>query len=1192
MIKPGKTSYYVIAVATAFLAVLLVTGTISPKKAAAQQAPPAELVFFLRGDSPNNPFTDLSNYHHPVNLVADTDGHNVNQVYDGDLSRSVLSFFTGGYIQIPDSYGLLKVSPGCKLTFEIRVKTLTQTPLYYCQTMPANVQPPDQFIFDKGPLDRTLRNYALGFGWYANNWTSLCGSGVKAYIPSISFCAGQQTNTGFLFNQNDLSVLVGWKIFAFEMEVIPNTGQYPDLSISQYPYLLTIHSFINGIDKGTSALGHNSTSFDGTLPPLHIGNGYSTWGRTQFQPNPFYGVIDYVRIFKGHLLPDQLNTNLLGPIPDAVNLPLNTPTGTNVTVQPMDANSGAQPVSVTFSNVSQAGMTLLTVASSGPALPSSLKTGTAARYYDISSSAFFSTPVQVCVNYSGVSFSNESVVKLYQYKNSQWVDVTTSLDTNSDVICGTVSSLSAFAVLEPKPNTPPQAQCRNLSLDVGANGLSRTIAALELNNGSSDPDGDTLQYSVDNTGPFSLGTTTVTLTVSDGRGGSSSCAATVTVAPASPPELLLFLKGSATNPFLDLSPYQHPVTPIEANGNNVAPVFEPTLVRDVLSFANGGYLEVADNRGLLKLGSGDKLTIEINAKFFDQNPPAYFCSLGANPLDQMLFEKGLINGFPRNYAMAFGWYQQANYAPCGGAVGYVPSSSFASGSGTSTGLSPGAELSGWKLFAYYLEVVPNTGQSPMNPPASSPYLLRAVYFYNGTYRIQIFHRFDNNVFSGSLPPLNIGNGYSTLGTKQMLANPFYGAVDYIRVYKGFLPQSQLNKNPSGPIPVIINTPSGPNVAVNPVDASTGSQPVNVTFASVTQGGTTALTTSSAGPAPPSGFVLGSPATYYDVTTTSSYTSLIQVCIKYAGVSYQDEAALKLLHYENGQWTDVTTYVDTANDLICGRVSSLSPFAVMEHIPNRPPRAVGKNITLEVGPNCMSRTITGSDMDAGSSDPDNDRLTFSVNDPGPFSLGVHSVILTVTDGRGGLDAYTGSVTVVDRTAASPDIPSLPDISGECSAEITVRPTASDNCAGRITGSTTGPLKFSVQGTHTVTWTYDDGHGNLSTQAQAVIVKDITAPSISASDPICVTIGNGNNKSNKISLAATDNCSLNPTLQITKVEVFNNGGNPVNGNGIWSISGNDVYVNPNGNGWTVKVTAVAVDNLGNTRTVQITKSLLKC
>jgi hypothetical protein len=33
-----------------------------------------------------------------------------------------------------------------------------------------------------------------------------------------------------------------------------------------------------------------------------------------------------------------------------------------------------------------------------------------------------------------------------------------------------------------------------------------------------------------------------------------------------------------------------------------------------------------------------------------------------------------------------------------------------------------------------------------------------------------------------------------------------------------------------------------------------------------------------------------------------------------------------------------------------------------------------------------------------------------------------------------------------------------------------------------------LHYSQQGTYTVTWTYDDGHGNTSTQEQTVIVTD--------------------------------------------------------------------------------------------------------
>jgi hypothetical protein len=35
-----------------------------------------------------------------------------------------------------------------------------------------------------------------------------------------------------------------------------------------------------------------------------------------------------------------------------------------------------------------------------------------------------------------------------------------------------------------------------------------------------------------------------------------------------------------------------------------------------------------------------------------------------------------------------------------------------------------------------------------------------------------------------------------------------------------------------------------------------------------------------------------------------------------------------MHYENAQWVDCTTVVDTQNQTVCGAVTSLSPFAIM------------------------------------------------------------------------------------------------------------------------------------------------------------------------------------------------------------------------------------------------------------------------
>jgi len=101
---------------------------------------------------------------------------------------------------------------------------------------------------------------------------------------------------------------------------------------------------------------------------------------------------------------------------------------------------------------------------------------------------------------------------------------------------------------------------------------------------------------------------------------------------------------------------------------------------------------------------------------------------------------------------------------------------------------------------------------------------------------------------------------------------------------------------------------------------------------VTQAGITSLTTSTpppGGPAPPSGFGLGDPPTYYELSTTAVHAGTIEICINYSGVSFPNELDLKLLHFENGNWVDVTTTLDTVNDVICGQSTSLSPFAVFQ-----------------------------------------------------------------------------------------------------------------------------------------------------------------------------------------------------------------------------------------------------------------------
>jgi hypothetical protein len=96
----------------------------------------------------------------------------------------------------------------------------------------------------------------------------------------------------------------------------------------------------------------------------------------------------------------------------------------------------------------------------------------------------------------------------------------------------------------------------------------------------------------------------------------------------------------------------------------------------------------------------------------------------------------------------------------------------------------------------------------------------------------------------------------------------------------------------------------------------------------------------------------------------------------------------------------------------------------------------------------------------------------------------------------------SVTVSDNIAPVADATSLPVITGSCSVTVPSAPTATDNCAGTITGTTGDPLTYTTQGTFTIHWAFNDGNGNTTTQEQTVIVSDTENPTITAPNEVSV------------------------------------------------------------------------------------------
>ncbi len=85
-------------------------------------------------------------------------------------------------------------------------------------------------------------------------------------------------------------------------------------------------------------------------------------------------------------------------------------------------------------------------------------------------------------------------------------------------------------------NQPPVAICRNVVKSASGT-CNATATAAEIDNGSFDLDGGGVTLSLDPPGPYPKGTNVVTLTVSDGEGGSNSCVATVAVVDTTPPNI-------------------------------------------------------------------------------------------------------------------------------------------------------------------------------------------------------------------------------------------------------------------------------------------------------------------------------------------------------------------------------------------------------------------------------------------------------------------------------------------------------------------------------------------------------------------------------------------------------------------------------------------------------------------------------
>jgi parallel beta-helix repeat protein len=114
--------------------------------------------------------------------------------------------------------------------------------------------------------------------------------------------------------------------------------------------------------------------------------------------------------------------------------------------------------------------------------------------------------------------------------------------------------------------------------------------------------------------------------------------------------------------------------------------------------------------------------------------------------------------------------------------------------------------------------------------------------------------------------------------------------------------------------------------------------VSLTFSSITKSGITTAEMVEADTITPENvfnpvnFKLAPENTYYEIKTTAEYTGVIELAIAYvdSGLTDQEEKDLRLMQWDNttGVWVDITTWIDTENNIIYGETTHLSLFAVV------------------------------------------------------------------------------------------------------------------------------------------------------------------------------------------------------------------------------------------------------------------------
>ncbi|NNF02174.1 MAG: T9SS type A sorting domain-containing protein [Bacteroidia bacterium] len=253
--------------------------------------------------------------------------------------------------------------------------------------------------------------------------------------------------------------------------------------------------------------------------------------------------------------------------------------------------------------------------------------------------------------------------------------------------------------------------------------------------------------------------------------------------------------------------------------------------------------------------------------------------------------------------------------------------------------------------------------------------------------------------------------------------------------------------------------------------------------------------------------------------------------------------------------DAYTCADLGNNTVTLVVTDVngnsdSCSAVLTVIDTVPPVAVCQDISIQLDAS-GNATISASEVDSASTDACG-VAGLSVT-PSAFNcsnVGANTVTLTVTDGSGNSSNCSATVTVSDTVAPVAKCKNV-TLNLNASGTATLAATAVNNAST----DACGPLSFSLDnnsftcanvGSNTVTLTVTDANGNSSTCTANVLVKDVTPPIALCNNVTLQLDSNGNTSTTVAALngGSTDACGiLSVTASKTTFNCSNLGNNSV-------------------------------------------------